>query len=108
MLGVLRNAIFAKLFTAQIVALLGTGLLTVALGLLAYDLAGARAGAVLGTALAIKMIAYVFLAPLASALVGGFSRKQRLKPDVVPMLAWRPPDQPVVHSPDPDRPGAHP
>ena len=78
MLGVLRNAIFAKLFTAQIVALLGTGLLTVALGLLAYDLAGARAGAVLGTALAIKMIAYVFLAPLASALVGGFSRKRVL------------------------------
>lgn len=78
MLSVLRNATFAKLFTAQIVALLGTGLLTVALGLLAYDLAGERAGAVLGTALAIKMIAYVFLAPLASALVGGFSRKRVL------------------------------
>ena len=33
--------------------------MTVALGLLAYDLAGANAGAVLGTALAIKMLAYV-------------------------------------------------
>lgn len=38
---------------------MGTGLATVALALLAYDLAGAEAGAVLGTALAIKMAAYV-------------------------------------------------
>lgn len=64
----LRNATFRHLFTAQVVALLGTGLLTVALGLLAYDLAGADSGAVLGTALAIKMVAYVFVAPVAGAL----------------------------------------
>jgi hypothetical protein len=32
--------------------------MTVALGLLAYELAGADAGAVLGSALAIKMLAY--------------------------------------------------
>ena len=49
-------------------ALLGTGLATVALGLLAWQLAGADAGLVLGTALAIKMIAYVTLAPIAAAL----------------------------------------
>ena len=46
---------FRHLFSAQIIALFGTGLATVALGLLAYELAGADAGAVLGTALAIKM-----------------------------------------------------
>ena len=34
-------------------------LATVALGLLAYQLAGADAGTVLGTAFAIKMVAYV-------------------------------------------------
>ena len=39
MLRVLRNQIYRRLFTAQIVALLGTGLATVALGLLAYDVA---------------------------------------------------------------------
>ena len=78
MLDVLRHPTFAKLFSAQIVALLGTGLLTVALGLLAYDLAGERAGAVLGTALAIKMIAYVGLAPVASALIVRLPRKQVL------------------------------
>jgi hypothetical protein len=46
----------------MVVFLLGTGLATVALGLFAFDLAGAEAGAVLGTALAIKMIAYVGVA----------------------------------------------
>ncbi|MEP5009353.1 MAG: MFS transporter, partial [Roseobacter sp.] len=52
---VLKQPDFAYLFGAQVVALAGTGLLTVALGLLAYDLAGPAAGAVLGTAYAIKM-----------------------------------------------------
>ena len=40
MFSVLRNATYRRLFAAQVVALIGTGLLTVALGLLAYDLAG--------------------------------------------------------------------
>nr|WP_317615560.1 MFS transporter [Williamsia marianensis] len=64
----MRNRTFGRLFAAQVVALVGTGLLTVALGLLAYDLAGSRAGAVLGTALTIKMVAYVAVAPVISAL----------------------------------------
>ncbi|MFC9995876.1 MFS transporter [Nocardia sp. NPDC127526] len=68
MIGVLRHRRFRRLYTAQVVALVGTGLLTVALGLLAYNLAGADAGAVLGTALAIKMVAYVGVAPVISAL----------------------------------------
>ncbi|AHH14939.1 major facilitator superfamily transporter [Nocardia nova SH22a] len=67
MIEVLRHPQFRRLFTAQVVALAGTGLLTVALGLLAYDLAGRGAGAVLGTALAIKMVAYVVVAPVVSA-----------------------------------------
>ena len=60
---------YRHLFAAQLLSLLGTGLATVALGLLAYDLAGADAGAVLGTAFAIKMIAYVGIAPVAGAFV---------------------------------------
>ena len=63
MISVLRNPTYRNLFGAQVIALTGTGLATVALGLLAYDLAGADAGAVLGTALAIKMVAYVGVAP---------------------------------------------
>lgn len=75
MLTTLRHPVFARLFTAQVVALLGTGLLTVALALLAYDLAGDRAGTVLGTALTLKMVAYVVLSPLFGALLAGLPRK---------------------------------
>jgi MFS family permease len=58
-----------------VVALLGTGLATVALGLLAWQLAGDDAGAVLGTALAIKMVAYVTLAPVAAAIAERLPRR---------------------------------
>ena len=67
--SVLRNRDYRRLFAAQVIALLGTGMLTVALGLLAFDLAGADAGAVLGTALTIKMVAYVTVAPIVAAAV---------------------------------------
>ncbi|NHW48594.1 MFS transporter [Paenarthrobacter sp. MSM-2-10-13] len=75
MLSVLRDVTYRRLFAAQVVALIGTGLLTVALGLLAYDLAGRNAGAVLGTALTIKMLAYVGLAPVINALVARLPKK---------------------------------
>ncbi|MFZ1467568.1 MAG: MFS transporter, partial [Paracoccaceae bacterium] len=67
MLSVLANRTYRHLFAAQVIALIGTGLATVALGLLAWQIAGKEAGLVLGTALAIKMVAYVTLAPIASA-----------------------------------------
>lgn len=75
MLEVLANRTYRHLFFAQVIALLGTGLATVALGLLAFDLAGANAGAVLGTALAIKMLAYIGVAPVASALAERLPRR---------------------------------
>ena len=48
---------------------------TVALGLLAYDLAGNNAGAVLGTALAIKMVAYIGVAPIVGAFADRLPRR---------------------------------
>lgn len=75
MLSVLRNRTYRRLFTAQVIALAGTGLATVALGLLAYDIAGPRAGSVLGTALAIKMVAYVALAPAIGAVAHRVPRR---------------------------------
>ncbi|ROR65812.1 MFS transporter [Agrococcus jenensis] len=78
MRDVLRNPAYAKLFSAQIVALLGTGLLTVALGLLAFDLAGGDAGVVLGVALTIKMLAYVGAGPLLIAATSRVPRKTLL------------------------------
>lgn len=75
MFQVLSNRTYRHLFLAQVIALLGTGLATVALGLLAYDLAGANAGVVLGTALAIKMLAYIGVAPIASAFAERLPRR---------------------------------
>jgi len=71
----LANSAFRKLFTAQIIALVGTGLSTVALTLLAYDLVGGNAAAVLGTAMAFKMLAYVVFAPIVGGLAHRFPRK---------------------------------
>ncbi|KQX75907.1 MFS transporter [Aeromicrobium sp. Root472D3] len=70
-LSTLQGRAYRSLFGAQVVALLGTGLLTVALSLLAYDVAPGSAGAVVATALTIKMVAYVALAPAVSALTAG-------------------------------------
>lgn len=71
----LQNPVFRRLFAAQVVALVGTGLTTVALTLLAYDLVRENAGIVLGTALAFKMVAYVVFAPIIGGLAHRFPRK---------------------------------
>ena len=75
MLHVLADQTYRHLFAAQVIALLGTGLATVALGLLAYDLAGSDAGTVLGTAMAIKMVAYVGVSPLVGAVSARLPRR---------------------------------
>ncbi|MGI9522931.1 MAG: MFS transporter [Hyphomicrobiaceae bacterium] len=78
MLSILADRTYRHLFLAQIIALVGTGLATVALGLLAYDLAGGRASVVLGTVFAIKMIAYVGVAPVAAAFADRIPRRLML------------------------------
>ena len=78
MLSVLYDRTYRHLFLAQIVALLGTGLATIALGLLAYDLSGERAGLVLGTIFTIKMVAYVGIAPIAGAFANRWPRRTML------------------------------
>jgi hypothetical protein len=75
MLRALSHPAYLRLYLAQVSSLAGTGLLTVALGLLAYDLAGGSAGQLLGTIFAVKMVAYVLVAPFASALTQGLPRK---------------------------------
>ena len=79
MTGPLANPSFRRLFTAQICSLVGVGLLTVALSLAAYRIGGVAAGGkVLGLLLALKMVAYVLLAPLAETLLAGVSRKRAM------------------------------
>ncbi len=69
------RAAYARLFTANVFALLSTGVATVALALLAYDLAGDQAGAVLGVALALKMGANIVVGPLAAAFAARLPRR---------------------------------
>ncbi|WP_424928335.1 MFS transporter [Amaricoccus tamworthensis] len=78
MLNILTDRTYRHLFLAQVVALLGTGLATVALGLLAYDLAGEGAAMVLGTVFTIKMVAYVGVAPVAGAFADRINRRSLL------------------------------
>lgn len=78
MFAALRNPSYAKLFSAQIIALIGTGLLTVAPGLLAFEIAGGNAGVVMGVAMSIKMIAYVAVSPVTTALTARLPRKPLL------------------------------
>lgn len=78
MLKILSHRTYRHLFAAQVIALIGTGLATVALGLLAFELAGDNAGLVLGTALAIKMTAYVGVAPVAAAFADRLPRRTML------------------------------
>lgn len=62
-LSIDANRAYRHILLAKIVSLLGTGLATVALALVARDLAGPRAASVLGTALAIKMVASNVIGP---------------------------------------------
>ena len=78
MLDILSDRTYRHLFMAQVVALLGTGLATVALGLLAFDLAGDGAALVLGTVFTIKMVAYVGIAPIAGAFADWVPRRALL------------------------------
>ncbi|GGA08842.1 MFS transporter [Neptunicoccus cionae] len=78
MLEILSDRTYRHLFLAQVVTLLGTGLATVALGLLAFDLAGGGAAMVLGTIFTIKMIAYVGIAPVAGAFADRVPRRALL------------------------------
>lgn len=78
MLKILANRTYRHLFFAQTVALVGTGLATIALAFLAYDLAGEKAGTVLGTALAIKMLANIGIAPIAAAFTERWPRRNML------------------------------
>ncbi|MEI4485063.1 MFS transporter [Frigidibacter sp. MR17.14] len=62
----LLSPVFRRLYAAQVLSLLGTGLLTAGLSLTAWRLGGAAAaGLMLSAVFALKMVAYVGLAPLA-------------------------------------------
>ncbi|MCE6960608.1 MFS transporter [Cereibacter sphaeroides] len=76
--GVSDKRSYYRLFTGYVVALIATGIATVALALLAFNLAGEESGTVIGTALSLKMLAYVLAAPVVAILTEGIPRRQLL------------------------------
>jgi MFS family permease len=74
----LANPVYRRLFLAQVSALVGTGVMTVALALLAYELAGEAAGAVLGIALTLRIVAFVLISPVVGAYAHLLPRRRLL------------------------------
>lgn len=66
---------FRYLFSAQITSLIGSGFTQVALALLAFDMVGLGAAAVLGIAWSMRVIASVTIAPIVGGLVHKLPRK---------------------------------
>jgi len=78
MIDVLRHKAYRHLYFSQLLSILGTGLATVALGLLAFEFSGSTAGALLGTAMAIRMAANMGVSTLASAFISRLPRRSTL------------------------------
>ena len=76
--GVSDKPSYYKLFLAYVLALFATGIATVALAMLAFEMTGDESGKVIGNALSLKMLAYVVAAPIAAALTERLRRKPLL------------------------------
>lgn len=72
------NRDFRRLFAAQVTSLVGSGVTSVALAAFAYQLAGRDATTVVGTALALRILAFVLLSPIAGVLADRVDRKRML------------------------------
>lgn len=72
----LENRVFARLYFAQTINLIGDALTWVGLALLAFELAGKDAGIILSGALTLRVTAFVLLSPLAGAIADRFERKR--------------------------------
>jgi MFS transporter, NRE family, putaive nickel resistance protein len=73
---ILQNPVFAKLYIAQTINLIGDSLTWLGLALLAFDLAGESSGTVLAGALTLRVTAFVLLSPLAGAIADSVDRKK--------------------------------
>lgn len=77
--SVWRNASFRRLFAAQIISLLGSGVTTVGLALFAYQLTGGRgATAVVGNALMLRILAFLLFSQPAGVVADRVNRKHVL------------------------------
>nr|WP_052957808.1 MFS transporter [Photobacterium angustum] len=73
-----HNKNYIKLLSAQIISLSGTGISSICLALLAYNLAGDNAAMVLSISFAIKMLAYIGLAPIFGVIIHRLPKQKTL------------------------------
>ncbi len=71
-----RHRAFQQLFWAHALSLVGSGLSSLALGLLAHQLVGASASTVLGITLAIRIVVIVFCSPWAGKLADHYGARR--------------------------------
>jgi MFS transporter, NRE family, putaive nickel resistance protein len=72
----LENPIFAKLYLAQTINLVGDALTWLGLALLTFEVAGEQAGTVLAGALTLRVLVFVILSPLAGVIADRIDRKK--------------------------------
>lgn len=77
-LSLRQNRDFVHLFGAQLTSLLGSGVTSVALAAFAYELSGRNATVVVGTALTLRILAFVLFAPAAGILADRLDRRRLL------------------------------
>jgi len=73
-----QNTTFRYLFAAQVTSLIGSGFTQVALALLAFELMGVQAAAVLGIVWSARVLAFVIFAPIFGGLAHKLPRKEWL------------------------------
>ncbi len=79
-----KHRVFQQLFWAHALSLVGSGLSSLALGLLAHQLVGASASTVLGITLAIRIIVIVFCSPWAGQIAARWGgRRVMILSDIV-------------------------
>lgn len=76
--GLSANRNYLRLFAAQVASLIGSGVTSIALAAFAYELTGSSAAVVVGTALTLRILAFVLLSPIAGVLADRIDRKRML------------------------------
>ena len=74
----LRNGVFAKLYLAQTISLLGDAFTWLGLALLSYQFGGERSAIILSSALTLRVIAFIIFSPFAGVLADKIDRKKIL------------------------------
>ncbi len=74
----LQNTVFARLYLAQTISLLGDAFSWVALALLAYELDQENSATILATALTLRVTAFIIFSPFAGVLADRVDRRKIL------------------------------